>query len=51
VILSAQDYMAKLVARYGWVNQAVPGADLRQFVDQLVFSIARFPPDAIRSAS
>ena len=50
VILSAQDYTADQAARYGWINQALPGADLRPFVKQLALRIATFSPDALWSA-
>jgi enoyl-CoA hydratase/carnithine racemase len=50
VILSAQDYTAEQAASYGWVNRALPSADLRPFVEQLAFRIATFSPDALRSA-
>src|SRR5262245_39081444 len=32
VMLSAQDYDAELAERYGWINRALPGADLGDFV-------------------
>ena len=50
VILSAQDYTAEQAASYGWVNQALPSAELRPFVEQLAFRIATFSADALRSA-
>jgi len=50
VILSAQDYTAEQAANYGWVNQALPSADLRPFVERLAFRIATFSPDVLRSA-
>jgi len=43
VMLSAQDYDADLAERYGWINRALPAAELRDFVASLAHRIARFP--------
>lgn len=43
VMLSAQDYDADLAERYGWINRALPAAELTQFVTTLAHRIARFP--------
>ncbi len=43
VILSAQDYDADLAERYGWINRALPAAELTDFVKSLACRIARFP--------
>ena len=43
VMLSAQDYDAELAERYGWVNRAIPAAELDHFVASLAHRIARFP--------
>ena len=43
VMLSAQDYDAELAERYGWVNRALPPAELADFVRSLAHRIARFP--------
>ena len=43
VMLSAQDYDADLAERYGWINRALPAAELGQFVKSLAHRIARFP--------
>ena len=40
VILSAQDYNAELAERYGWINRALPDADLDAFVARLARRIA-----------
>jgi enoyl-CoA hydratase/carnithine racemase len=42
-MLSAQDYDAELAERYGWVNRALPAAELDGFVRSLAHRIARFP--------
>jgi enoyl-CoA hydratase/carnithine racemase len=46
VILSAQDYDAALAERYGWINRALPAAELGDFVAALAQRIAKFPAAA-----
>ena len=43
VMLSAQDYDADLAERYGWINRALPAAELGDFVKTLAHRIATFP--------
>ena len=43
VMLSSEDYDADLAERYGWINRALPGAELGDFVSALAHRIARFP--------
>ena len=43
VMLSAQDYDADLAERYGWINRALPAAELNDFVRSLALRIAEFP--------
>jgi enoyl-CoA hydratase/carnithine racemase len=43
VMLSAQDYNADLAERYGWINRALPAAELSDFVKSLAHRIASFP--------
>jgi enoyl-CoA hydratase/carnithine racemase len=43
VMLSAVDYDAELAERYGWINRALPGKALSQFVSSLAHRIARLP--------
>jgi len=43
VMLSAEDYRADLAERYGWINRALPDAELSEFVRSLALRIARFP--------
>jgi len=43
VLLSAQDYNAELAERYGWINRALPAAELNNFVRSLAHRVARFP--------
>ena len=43
VMLSAEDYDAELAERYGWINRALPGDELGEFVRSLAHRIAGFP--------
>jgi enoyl-CoA hydratase/carnithine racemase len=43
VMLSAEDYDADLAERYGWINRALPAAELGDFVSSLAHRIAGFP--------
>jgi enoyl-CoA hydratase/carnithine racemase len=49
VILGAADFDADEAERYGWVNRALPDAELDAFVARLARRIASFPTDAVRS--
>lgn len=50
IALGADDFPADLAERYGWVNRALPPADLAPFVDRLARRIASFPPEAVARA-
>jgi enoyl-CoA hydratase/carnithine racemase len=43
VLLSADDYDAESAERYGWINRALPAAELDDFVRSLALRIASFP--------
>jgi enoyl-CoA hydratase/carnithine racemase len=43
VLLSADDYDAGLAERYGWINRALPGEALGEFVTALACRIGSFP--------
>jgi enoyl-CoA hydratase/carnithine racemase len=43
VMLGARDYDADLAERYGWINRALPAAELEPFVAALAHRIAGFP--------
>ncbi|HEY8957325.1 enoyl-CoA hydratase/isomerase family protein [Chitinophaga sp.] len=49
IILSGNDYDAETAAFYGWINRAVPDAELDNFVDQFARRIASFDKKAIAS--
>lgn len=43
VLLSADDYDAEIVERYGWINRALPAGELADFVRRLALRIGSFP--------
>ena len=49
-ILGADDFDAATAERYGWINRALPDADLDAFVARLARRIASFPTDAVLTA-
>ena len=49
-ILGADDFDAETAERYGWVNRALPDADLDAFVARLARRIASFPADGVLTA-
>ncbi|MEK6439588.1 enoyl-CoA hydratase/isomerase family protein [Pseudonocardia sp. T1-2H] len=46
-ILGADDFSADQAERYGWINRALPDAELDAFVARLARRIASFPADAL----
>jgi enoyl-CoA hydratase/carnithine racemase len=50
VILGADDFDAEVAERYGWINRALPDADLDAFVSRLAQRIASFPADGVLTA-
>jgi enoyl-CoA hydratase/carnithine racemase len=50
VILGADDFGAEVAERYGWINRALPDADLDAFVSRLAQRIASFPADGVLTA-
>src|SRR5580704_5073521 len=49
-ILGADDFSAEVAERYGWINRALPDADLDPFVARLARRIASFPAEAVLTA-
>jgi enoyl-CoA hydratase/carnithine racemase len=49
IILSGDDYDADTAAFYGWVNRAIPDAELDSFVNNFARRIASFDKNAITS--
>jgi enoyl-CoA hydratase/carnithine racemase len=50
VILGCEDFPADLAERYGYLNRALPPAEIGPFVERLAFRIASFPAEAIALA-
>jgi enoyl-CoA hydratase/carnithine racemase len=50
VVLGCEDFDAELAERYGWINRALPAAEIAPFVERLARRIAAFPPQAVRLA-
>jgi enoyl-CoA hydratase/carnithine racemase len=50
VILGCDDLDAESAERFGWLNRALPPAELRPFVERLARRIASFPPAAVAAA-
>jgi enoyl-CoA hydratase/carnithine racemase len=50
VILGGVDLDAETAERWGWLNRALPPADVGPFVGALARRIAGFPPQAVRLA-
>ena len=50
IILSANDFDGDTAERYGYINRAIPDAELDRFVDALARRIASFDRDSIASA-
>ncbi|MGW3642057.1 enoyl-CoA hydratase/isomerase family protein [Streptomyces sp. NPDC005166] len=49
-ILTSADFDAELAERYGWINRALPDAELDDFVATTAQRIAHFPHDALIAA-
>ncbi len=50
VLLGCNDFSAGLAERYGYINRALPAAELTPFVEKLARRIASFPAHAIAHA-
>lgn len=48
-VLGADDFDADQAERYGWINRALPDAELDEFVARLARRIASFPVEAVRA--
>ncbi|MFI9557381.1 enoyl-CoA hydratase/isomerase family protein [Nonomuraea endophytica] len=49
-VLTSSDFDADLAERYGWVNRAIPDAELDEFVAAIATRMSRFPRDALVAA-
>jgi len=50
IVLGSVDVDAETAERWGWLNRALPPADLDGYVDGLARRIAAFPPEAVALA-
>jgi enoyl-CoA hydratase/carnithine racemase len=50
IILGGDDFSAEEAERYGWINRALPPAELSPFVERLARRIAGFPALALQEA-
>ena len=50
IVLGADDYDAETAERYGWINRAVPDAELDEFVANFVQRILSFDKQALSAA-
>jgi enoyl-CoA hydratase/carnithine racemase len=50
IVLGADDMDADTAQQYGWINRAVPDAELSSFVDRFARRIAGFEGDALAAA-
>jgi enoyl-CoA hydratase/carnithine racemase len=50
IVAGADDFDAELAERYGWVNRAVPDAELDAFVDNFADRLASFDKKALAKA-
>ena len=50
IILGAEDLDAETAEKWGYLNRALPAAEIGPFVDRLARRIAGFPPEAVRLA-
>jgi len=50
IIASSEDYDADTAERYGWINRAIPDAELDDFVDRFARRIASFEKKALTGA-
>jgi enoyl-CoA hydratase/carnithine racemase len=48
-LLGASDFTADEAERYGWINRALPDAELDAFVARLARRVASFPTEAVRT--
>ena len=50
IILGSDDYDAEMAERYGWINRAVPEAELDAFVAEFVRRLLSFDSEALATA-
>lgn len=50
IILGCADMSAEMAERYGYINRALPAAEMEYFVTSLAYRIAGFPADTVAMA-
>jgi enoyl-CoA hydratase/carnithine racemase len=50
IIAGSEDYDADTAERYGWINRAIPDAELDDFVDRFARRISSFDKEALAEA-
>jgi enoyl-CoA hydratase/carnithine racemase len=50
IIASSDDYDAPTAERYGWINRAIPDAELDEYVDELARRLASFDRNVLATA-
>jgi enoyl-CoA hydratase/carnithine racemase len=50
IIASSEDYNADTAERYGWINRAIPDAELDDFVDRFARRVSSFDKEALTEA-
>lgn len=50
IIASSEDYDADTAERYGWINRAIPDAELDDFVDRFARRVSSFDKEALTEA-
>jgi enoyl-CoA hydratase/carnithine racemase len=50
IVLGAEDFDAQTAERYGWINRAIPDAELDDFVANFVRRVLSFDQQALRTA-
>lgn len=50
MVLGGVDVDARLAEQWGWLNAALPPAELEPYVDRVAARIASFPPEAVAAA-
>jgi enoyl-CoA hydratase/carnithine racemase len=50
IVTTSDDYDAVTAERYGWINRAIPDAELDSFVDAMARRLASFDRDALATA-
>lgn len=50
IIIGSEDFSAEIAERYGWINRAIPDAELDDFVNALAVRISGFDKEVVAEA-